>query len=175
MKRIVTCVALALAGCATGAPAGPDPEATVRADFGVPAVATLTGLAVTGHLHGATPVRTSAWAGLLDAYLEPPAAERGARVVARFALPFNAVDAAYWSEWQSLPLPPATQDFAAPPVELAGASGYYRCAVHAWSPNTATGWSTGSCIAPPANFDRYEIAAYDPATSALTILLQQYD
>lgn len=171
--RSTLLVAALISGCGTAAPPHADPEATLRADFGLPAAATLIALDVQGTLRGSAPA--SGWASLVAAYLDAPADAHGARVVARFALPFSAVDATYWSDWQSLPLPPATRDFVAPPVELADASGYYRCSVRAWSPNTDAGWSSGSCIAPPANFDRYEVAAYDPATSALTIILQQYD
>lgn len=157
------------ASAAAGSTSPPVAEALVRAQLHLPAAATLTGLAAS-----ATPARASVLPAALTAYLSGPEHTPGLRIVASFALPLSAVDPEFWSAWQPVPLPAGVAAFKDPPAELAGLSGYYRCEVHAWSPGTTDGWASGSCAQPPANFDSYQAAIYDPQGARLTVVVKRY-
>lgn len=149
-------------------------EQALRADLAVPASASL--LSITSSGSRRTPdAQRSGLGSLLDAYARGPVSTAdGFRVAATFSLPLSAVDASYWSDWQPLPLPAATRAFRDPPNEVSASVGYYRCSVHSWSPSSTAGWTAGSCVTPPANFDSYEVAAYDPGKGTLTVVLKQY-
>jgi hypothetical protein len=149
-------------------------EQVLRADMGVPPAASLLALTSTGS-RSAADSKPSGFGSLLDTYVYGPAnASKGFRAAATFSLPLSAVDTDYWSEWQPLPLPPATRAFRDPPNEVSASVGYYRCSVHVSIPGSAKGWTAGSCVTPPANFDSYEVAAYDPGLGMLTVVLKQY-
>ncbi len=149
--------------------AAPAAEALVRKQLGLPAGATLKGLAAT-----ASSPQTSALPAALSTYLAGPQQTSGLRVVAAFDLPLADVESEFWTDWQPLPLPPAVAAFREPPAELAGLTGYYRCETRAWSPGRDDGWAPGSCASPPANFDSYEAAVYDPQSGRLTVVLKRY-
>jgi hypothetical protein len=161
-------------GCnATDAPAVAVEQA-LRSDLGVPASASLLSITSAG-ARRAPGTQQSGFGSLLDTYVHGPmSTTNGFRVAATFSLPLSAVDASYWSDWQPLPLPPATRAFRDPPSEVSASVGYYRCSVHSWSPGSTAGWTAGSCVTPPANFDSYEVAAYDPGKGTLTVVLKQY-
>ena len=146
-------------------------EQVLRVDMGIPPAASLLTLTSTGSRSLADSQR-SGFGSLLDTYVygQP----NGFRAAATFSLPLSAVDADYWSDWQPLPLPPATRAFRDPPNEVSARVGYYRCSVHVSIPGSAKGWTAGSCVTPPANFDSYEVAAYDPGVGTLTVVLKQY-
>lgn len=144
-------------------------EALVRTQFNLPVAASLAGLSAT-----AAPAAASVLPAALTRYLAGPSSNAHLRVVASFELPLSAVEPDFWSSWQPLPLPPAIFALNEPPVELAGLAGYYRCDVHAWSPSSSDGWAAGSCAEPPANFDSYQVAVYDPQAGRLTVVLKRY-
>ena len=148
---------------------GPAAEALARSELSVPPAASLISVASTAH-PGATPLLPAA----LTTYLSAPSHSTGQRVVARFALPLDSVGTEFWSDWRPLPLPDATTRFVEGPAEIAGIAGYYRCSVSAASPSSERGWASSSCATPPANFDSYEVAAYDPTAGQLTVSVKQY-
>lgn len=144
-------------------------EALVRTQFNLPAAAYLAGLSAT-----AAPAAASVLPAALTTYLKGPTSSAHLRVVASFDLAMSAVEPDFWSSWQPLPLAPAIFALSEPPVELAGLAGYYRCDVHAWSPGSSDGWTQGACAQPPANFDSYQVAVYDPQAGRLTVVLKRY-
>lgn len=148
---------------------GPAAEALARAELQVPANASLISVGSV-----AKPAPASLLPAALTTYLTSTARPRGQRVVARFALPLDTVSPEFWSDWRPLPLPDAAMAFAEAPVEVAGMTGYYRCTVLAASLTSERGWTESSCAQPPANFDSYEVAAYDPAAGELTVVVKQY-
>lgn len=148
---------------------GPAAEALARSQLSVPPAASLISVAST-----ADPAPASVLPAALTNYLSGPARSRGQRVVARFALPLDTVNTEFWSDWRPLPLPQATGGFVEGPSEIAGMTGYFRCSVSAASPSSERGWISSSCSEPPANFDSYEVAAYDPAAGQLTVIVKQY-
>lgn len=148
---------------------GPAAEALARAELQVPANASLISVGA-----AAKPAPASLLPAALTTYLSSPAHPRGQRVVARFALPLDTVSPEFWSDWRPLPLPDAVLAFAEAPTEIAGTSGYYKCSVLAASLTSERGWAASSCAQPPANFDSYEVAAYDPAAGQLTVVVKQY-
>ena len=164
-----------LAGCSPVSPAVADvtapatAEALIRTRFALPENAALAGLSTQ-----AAPAQASVLPAALSTYLNGPSRASGLRVVASFDLPLADVEPEFWTEWQPLPFPEAVGQFKSPPVELLGLSGYYRCSVHAWSPGTDAGWAAGSCAQPPANFDSYQAAVYDPQAGRLTAVVKQY-
>ena len=104
----------------------------------------------------------------------------GLRIVATFRLTAAQahVAEATWihaPDWHSLPLPATVSSFRFPPVEAVGEAsgvGFYRCHVGVW--RTGEIYDRVACTAPPDKFDQFRIAVFDPTTSQLTVVAQNY-
>ncbi len=169
LSGLIGCDAATASVPATVAIPGPAAEVMVRQRMDLPPAASLSAVSAV-----AIAAPASTLPGAVSTWLGGPSKPSGLRVVASFALPMSAVEPDYWSEWQPTPLPSEVAGFREGPVEVAHITGFYRCSVRSSSPGSQSGYSVSGCTRPPANFDAFEVAVYEPTSGAMTVVMKQY-